>query len=77
MLREKILDFFNLLGNKQGRVIGSILGFFVGILILVIGFLKTIFIIICTLFGYHIGKMFDDRERLYDFLNNIIPFNKD
>ena len=44
------------------------------VLLVVFGFLKTLFIVIVTLAGYLIGvKLFSDKERLKNFLDKIIP----
>ncbi len=75
MIKEKALRFLEALGDKKGRTIGGIIGFIIGILILIIGFFKTLFIVICTWFGYYVGKVIDDRENFNDILRKIIPPN--
>lgn len=76
-MKEKILNFFEALGNKKCKVIGAIIGFIIGILILIIGFLKTIFIVICTLVGYYIGSRVDYMDNFNEIINKVIHQNKD
>ena len=44
-----------------------------GALILYVGFLKTLFIILCALIGFFIGKRADDKDDLMEIVNKIIP----
>lgn len=76
MAKEKILRFIQGLGNNKGKTIGSIIGFIVAILILTIGFFKTLFIVFCTFIGYYIGKKSDNQEDFKEFLDRILPPGK-
>jgi len=49
-----------LLETHRGKVLGAIFGLIIGLLIIVFGFWKTVFIIVCILIGYFLGKRFDD-----------------
>ncbi|MBZ2173752.1 DUF2273 domain-containing protein [Schnuerera sp. xch1] len=62
--------------TNRGKSIGIILGFLIAILILLIGFLKTIFIMLCVCVGYYIGDKIDNNENLKDVLNKIFMINK-
>lgn len=73
MIKEKALRFIEALGDKKCRTIGAIMGLVIGILVLIIGFFKTLFIVVCTFLGYYIGKLADDRESFNDVLRKIIP----
>lgn len=73
MIKDKTLRFIESLGDKKGRTIGAVIGLIIGILVLIIGFFRTLFIVICTFFGYYIGKIFDDRDNFDEFLKKIIP----
>ena len=59
--------------KNSGKTIGSIVGFFMGALILYVGFLKTLFVILCALIGFVIGKRADDKDDLMEIVNKIIP----
>ncbi|HHV26218.1 DUF2273 domain-containing protein [Anaerosalibacter bizertensis] len=74
--KEIFSRFIQLLDNNKGRTIGAIIGFIVSILILTIGFFKTLFIVICTGLGYFFGKKSDNQEDLKEFLNKILPPGK-
>ena len=71
LLISRILD---LLKDRNAGLIGGAGGFLLAVLLVVFGFLKTLFIVIVTLAGYLIGvKLFSDKERLKNFLDKIIP----
>ena len=36
-------------------------------------FLKAVFVILCALLGYYIGKSIDNKESLRDLLDKILP----
>lgn len=59
--------------RNSGKTIGTMIGFFIGTLILYIGFLKTLFVIVCALIGFFIGKRADDKDDLLEIVNKIIP----
>lgn len=63
-----------MLKDRNAGLIGGAVGFLLAVLLVVFGFLRTLFIIIVTLAGYLIGvKLFSDKERLKNFLDKIIP----
>ena len=53
----------SILKGKQGRVIGGILGFVIGILIIIP---KFFFLLICVFIGYFIGRYFDEKRSFKD-----------
>lgn len=69
MLRELLNE---LLKNHRGKFFGVLLGFVVGIIILIIGFWKTVFLALCGLVGYWIGGISDKKERFTSFLDRIL-----
>ncbi len=63
-----------MLKDRNAGLIGGAVGFLLAVLLVVFGFLRTLFIVIVTLAGYLIGvKLFSDKERLKNFLDKIIP----
>lgn len=62
-LPRLIADLFN---ENPGKTAGAAVGFILGILILIFGFLKILVIIIFMLLGIIIGKMVDDRASVID-----------
>jgi uncharacterized membrane protein len=70
MQREKIIE---ILERHQGKIIGSLIGFLVSVVMLTIGFFKTLFITICIIIGYYFGKKIDNRESIAELLDRILP----
>lgn len=68
------MEFFSK-SSKQfsSKMVGAILGLLVGIVIVIVGFFKALFIILCSIIGYYIGKLMDDPESLRVFLDRILP----
>ena len=63
------MDFLWELWNlHRGKIIGCILGLIIAIIIITFGFLKALFIILCTIIGYYIGKFIDNKEDIRDIL---------
>lgn len=59
--KATISDFF---AEYRMRKIGFILGFLVGIVILIFGPFKTFFIFFCGIIGLYIGSRFDEGDDL-------------
>lgn len=59
--------------NHRGKLVGTILGIIIGISILLFGFFKTLFIMICGLIGLFVGKRVDEKDDLIDIVEKIIP----
>lgn len=70
MLKEYLLDLFN---KNQGKIIGSLLGLVIAVLMLIIGFFRTLLIILFIFAGYYIGKKVDNKEDIIEFLDRILP----
>lgn len=76
MTREipnKIIEYIKI---NKGKFFGTLIGLLTAILILTIGFLKTILIVLCTCFGFFIGTRFDNGETLKGLLENIFSLIK-
>ena len=59
--------------QHRGKILGGILGLIIGIIIIALGFLKALFVILCALLGYYIGKSIDNKESLRDLVDKILP----
>lgn len=70
MWKEVLAKIFN---SNRGKIIGTIIGLLTAIFILVIGFFKTIFIVIFMFLGYYIGKRIDKNESFLDLIEKILP----
>lgn len=70
MSYENWLNFIKL---HKGKIIGILVGFIFGILVLSIGFWQTLFLSLCIYVGYWVGGMTDKKEKFMDFLDKILP----
>ena len=50
------------LGNNLGKVIGILTGLILGWMILEYGLIKTLFVVILIVVGFHLGKKADEGE---------------
>ena len=57
----------------SGKIVGIATGFILGILIITIGFFSTLFVLICTVAGFVIGKRIDQKEDIMEILDKILP----
>ncbi len=70
MNKEQILEVFL---KHYGKIIGISLGLLISILILTLGFIKTIFISLCIYIGYFLGSKIDKKENILELLDRILP----
>ncbi len=77
MIKENFLMFLQTLIRNKGKTIGTILGFIIAILVISIGFFKTLFIVLCTWLGYYIGKKADNQENIREIIEKILPPSKE
>ena len=57
----------------RGRLLGSVFGLFIGGMFLILGFLQTIFLLICISAGFFIGNKIDKKEDLLEWLDRLLP----
>lgn len=67
--------FMKLLEEHPGTFIGLIVGIFVGLLFLTVGFWKTLIFSSIVGIGFYIGKKYDNREDLKEILEKVLPDN--
>ncbi len=65
---EKLTEIF---GSSPGKMIGAIVGFLLGVLVLTFGVLKILVVVIFILLGIIVGKMIDDRSSVVESIMNI------
>jgi uncharacterized membrane protein len=58
-------------GNHPGKSTGFLVGFFLALAFILLGFWQTIILVGLSSFGYYIGKCWDDRD-LPLWLNRLI-----
>lgn len=66
-------NFLQIFKENKGKIIGGLIGLLAGILFLIIGFFKTMLIIICTLLGFYLGSRWDIDGNIKKILNKILP----
>ena len=57
----------------RGCLLGSVFGLFIGAMFLILGFLQTIFLLICISAGFFIGNKIDKKEDLLEWLDRLLP----
>lgn len=70
MWNEILNDFWRV---YRGRLLGSVFGLFIGAMFLILGFLQTIFLLICISAGFFIGNKIDKKEDLLEWLDRLLP----
>lgn len=61
MEREGMYTFIK---SNKGKLIGVLAGLLFGILVLVVGFWRSLFLAICIGIGYFIGSVYDGGNKL-------------
>lgn len=59
--------------NHSGKIVGVFVGFLTGVLIILLGFFQTLFVLLCVIAGYVVGKRIDEKEDLMDILDKLLP----
>lgn len=73
MIKELLTELLIKINNNKGKFFGALLGFLIGIMILSIGFFKTLFVFICTSIGYALGSKRFRNINLRELLEKILP----
>ncbi len=64
----------DLMENHRGKIIGSLIGLVLALMIIRYGFFWSLFISLLVLAGYLIGKRVDEtKEDLWDLLDKFLP----
>lgn len=64
-------SLLNWINRNKGKFIGLLAGFIFGLLILLIGVLKTIVILIFALIGLYLGHLWDGGRGIQEIFKNI------
>lgn len=59
--------------NHSGKISGIVIGMLFGIFILMFGFFHTMFVMLCMISGYIVGKRIDEKEDIMDILGKLLP----
>ncbi len=76
MIKELFEEIINYIKDNKRKTLGGFIGLLIGILILVIGFFKTIFIALCTWLGYYLGSKSYSEEDLKKFIERLFSPSK-
>lgn len=60
-----------ILRSHRGKFFGVLGGLIFALLVILIGFLQTVFIACCVFIGYIIGKRIDESENLREVIERI------
>ena len=73
MIKQMMIKILKKMDDNGKRSIGAFLGILIGVIILVIGFFKTLFIFICAVIGYILGGISWDKAKIKDWLERNLP----
>ncbi len=59
--------------SHSGKITGILVGMFLGVFILLFGFFQTMFVMLCMIAGYVVGKRIDEKEDIMDILGKLLP----
>jgi uncharacterized membrane protein len=71
MDKQKVYEIYR---QHKGEILGAAFGLSIAIIVLLLGILKALFIVICVVFGYYIGKrLSQDKDYIKNLLDRILP----
>ncbi|NLC03992.1 MAG: DUF2273 domain-containing protein [Tissierellia bacterium] len=73
MIKDIFISVLIWINNNKKKFFGGLIGFILSVLILTIGFFKTLFIVLCTLAGYVLGSQSYTKKSLLELLERILP----
>ena len=73
-MRNLFEPIFEFLHGKNAGIVGGVFGLVLGLMLVIFGFWKTLFIIFCAVVGYVFGaSIFRSSENFKDLLNRLFP----
>jgi uncharacterized membrane protein len=70
-LNSKLLE--EIWQHHSGKLLGVLFGFMFGILVITFGFFRTLFVVLCVIAGYVVGKRIDQKEDIMEILDKLLP----
>lgn len=67
---EIVVAYFK---KNKGKSIGVLCGLLFGVIVLIIGFFKSLFLAVCIGLGFWIGNLHDKQENFLAYLDKILP----
>lgn len=59
--------------QHSGKLVGAAAGLVIGICIIAFGFFHTLFVGLCVMIGYVVGKRIDEKENIVEILEKLLP----
>lgn len=73
MIKELLVSIVFWINNNKKKFLGGLVGFILSVLILTIGFFKTLFIVFSTIIGYLLGSKTYSKKQILELLERILP----
>lgn len=73
MIKDTFIEIIYWIRNNKRKFFGGLIGFILSILILSIGFFKTLFIVLLTIVGIVVGSKSYTKRQILEFLERILP----
>lgn len=71
MDKQKLFEFYR---DHRGEILGAGTGLLIAVIVLLLGVLKALFVVICVVIGYYIGKrLSQDKDYVKNLLDRILP----
>lgn len=71
MDKQKLSEFYRL---HKGEILGAAIGFSFAVIVLLLGVIKALFVVLCVVFGFYIGKkLYQDKDYIKNLLDRILP----
>ncbi|EGD48573.1 Protein of unknown function DUF2273 [Ruminiclostridium papyrosolvens DSM 2782] len=71
MDKQVLTEFYN---QHKGEILGAAIGFSIAVIVLILGLLKALFIVLCVVFGFYVGKkLYQDKDYIKNLLDRILP----
>ncbi|HHZ19032.1 MAG TPA: DUF2273 domain-containing protein [Firmicutes bacterium] len=70
---EKIWERIKVLVDYKGRILGGILGFITGLIVVKYGWINALYFLFCLGAGYYIGKLIDGKASFRQILEKVLP----
>ncbi len=64
---------YEIIEKHFGEIVGMILGLIFAILVVTLGFWKTIFVLACIVIGCYAGRLIDNKVDLKEFFDRFLP----
>lgn len=72
-MRPEIREFLRITFEHPGKVLGSIFGFIVGWVMVLFSPIDGLYLAVCVVVGYLVGRHLDSRRTIRDVLEDLFP----